>query len=98
MQALAAAGKLPPDDVSGGTLTVSNIGTIGGRFATPLVYGGESAIVALGRLQVRCHPTSTAFQGTCLAARWIAHLRARQVTVLGCYSPEAIVHRRPSLF
>ena len=52
MQALAAAGKLPPEDVSGGTLTVSNIGTIGGQFATPLVYGSESAIVALGRIQV----------------------------------------------
>ena len=54
LQALATAGKLPPEDVSGGTLTVSNIGTIGGRFATPLVYSSESAIVALGRLQA-CH-------------------------------------------
>ena len=38
--------------MTGGTLTLSNIGSIGGILATPLVYGAESAIVALGRIQV----------------------------------------------
>ena len=38
--------------MTGGTLTLSNIGSIGGVLATPLVYGAESAIVALGRIQV----------------------------------------------
>ncbi len=49
---MAAAGRLPQEDVTGGTLTLSNIGSIGGILATPLVYGAESAIVALGRIQV----------------------------------------------
>ena len=52
LQALAGAGRLPQEDVTGGTLTLSNIGSIGGVLATPLVYGAEAAIVALGRIQV----------------------------------------------
>ena len=33
----------------GGTLTVSNIGSIGGTYANPLVVVPEVAILALGR-------------------------------------------------
>jgi len=57
---LAAAGRLPQEDVTGGTLTLSNIGSIGGVLATPLVYGAESAIVALGRIQARLTVEPTA--------------------------------------
>ncbi len=49
LQALAQAGKLGQEDLSGGTLTVSNIGAIGGTYATPLVNVPEVAIVALGK-------------------------------------------------
>lgn len=49
LQALAQAGRLGQEDLSGGTLTVSNIGAIGGTYATPLVNVPEVAIVALGK-------------------------------------------------
>lgn len=49
LQVLAQAGKLGQEDLSGGTLTVSNIGAIGGTYATPLVNVPEVAIVALGK-------------------------------------------------
>ena len=49
LQALAQGGRLGQEDLSGGTLTVSNIGAIGGTYATPLVNVPEVAIVALGK-------------------------------------------------
>ncbi|GLI70952.1 hypothetical protein VaNZ11_016051 [Volvox africanus] len=52
LQQLAAAGRLPPESLTGGTITVSNIGTIGGTYATPIVNPPEVAIVALGRMQL----------------------------------------------
>ncbi|BDA48716.1 Lipoamide acyltransferase component of branched-chain alpha-keto acid dehydrogenase complex [Coccomyxa sp. Obi] len=51
LQVLAQAGKLGQEDLSGGTLTVSNIGAIGGTYATPLVNVPEVAIVALGKVR-----------------------------------------------
>ena len=36
---------------AGGTITISNIGTLGGTYAAPLIVPGEVAIVALGRVQ-----------------------------------------------
>jgi 2-oxoisovalerate dehydrogenase E2 component (dihydrolipoyl transacylase) len=55
LQAAAAAGRLGQADLAGGTLTVSNIGAIGGTYATPLVNVPEAAIVALGRRASRSH-------------------------------------------
>jgi len=49
LQELAAIGKLTKEHLTNGTLTVSNIGSIGGTYAMPLVNVPEVAIVALGR-------------------------------------------------
>lgn len=51
LQQLAAAGKLSSLDVTGGSITISNIGTVGGTTATPMLNPPEAAIVALGRVQ-----------------------------------------------
>ncbi|KAI9274274.1 2-oxoacid dehydrogenases acyltransferase-domain-containing protein [Phascolomyces articulosus] len=48
---LGAKNSIPPSDLQGGTLTVSNIGTIGGTYANPCLVSNELAIVALGRMQ-----------------------------------------------
>ncbi|XP_078435800.1 2-oxoacid dehydrogenases acyltransferase family protein [Wolffia australiana] len=51
LQKLAATNKLHADDIAGGTLTLSNIGSIGGSFGCPLINSPEVAIIALGRIR-----------------------------------------------
>ncbi len=41
--------KIAPDDLKGGTFTISNLGGIGGTFFTPIVNRPEVAILALGK-------------------------------------------------
>lgn len=55
LQKLAMANKLPPSDITGGTITLSNIGSIGGKFGSPLINVPEVAIIALGRIQKVAH-------------------------------------------
>jgi 2-oxoisovalerate dehydrogenase E2 component (dihydrolipoyl transacylase) len=45
----AVAGALAPSDVAGGTVSLSNIGALGGAHATPLVHPPQVAIRAVGR-------------------------------------------------
>lgn len=52
LQTLGAAGQLGTADLSGGTFTLSNIGSIGGTYAKPVILPPEVAIGALGKIQV----------------------------------------------
>ncbi|MEI4549399.1 dihydrolipoyllysine-residue acetyltransferase [Pseudoalteromonas spongiae] len=47
----AREGRVTPADLKGGTISISNIGAIGGTTATPIINKPEVAIVALGKLQ-----------------------------------------------
>ena len=47
----AREGKLGGDMLKGGTISISNIGAIGGMTATPVINKPEAAIVALGKTQ-----------------------------------------------
>lgn len=49
LSALGKEGKLTPADLSGGTITVSNIGNIGGTYVAPLIVPTEVAILGVGR-------------------------------------------------
>lgn len=51
LQARAAAGKLSVQDLSGGTITVSNIGNIGGTYLSPVIVEKEVAILGIGRMR-----------------------------------------------
>ncbi|MEU4777607.1 dihydrolipoamide acetyltransferase family protein [Micromonospora sp. NPDC023633] len=66
----AKAGKTSPSDMSGGTLTITNVGVFGVDTGTPILPPGESAILAFGA--VREMP-------------WVhkGKVRPRQVTTLG---------------
>ncbi|XP_077980987.1 lipoamide acyltransferase component of branched-chain alpha-keto acid dehydrogenase complex, mitochondrial-like [Glandiceps talaboti] len=48
---LGLAGQLGTKDLSGGTFTFSNIGSIGGTYAKPILMLPEVAIGALGKIQ-----------------------------------------------
>ena len=47
----ARSGVISPTDLKGGTITISNIGAIGGLSASPIINKPEVAIVALGKIQ-----------------------------------------------
>lgn len=51
LQTLAHQGKLSPQDMSGGTITVSNIGNIGGTYLSPVIVDKEVAILGIGRMR-----------------------------------------------
>ncbi|MEO2279482.1 dihydrolipoyllysine-residue acetyltransferase [Pseudoalteromonas pernae] len=47
----AREGRVSPADLKSGTISISNIGAIGGTTATPIINKPEVAIVALGKVQ-----------------------------------------------
>ena len=52
----ARAGRLRPEDVSGGTFTVSNLGTYGIDSFDAIVNAPQAAILAVGRVVERVVP------------------------------------------
>jgi 2-oxoisovalerate dehydrogenase E2 component (dihydrolipoyl transacylase) len=53
MRADAAARSIPPEELRGATITLSNFGMIGGRFANLVVVPPQVAIVGAGRIDRR---------------------------------------------
>ncbi|KIW52337.1 hypothetical protein PV05_07979 [Exophiala xenobiotica] len=51
LAALGQAGKLSGNDLSGGTITVSNIGNIGGEVVAPVIVEGQLAIMGVGKIK-----------------------------------------------
>lgn len=49
----AREGKASVEELTGSTVTISNVGTFGAEFGTPIINPGESAILALGVMQDR---------------------------------------------
>lgn len=47
----ARIGKLKPDDTQGGTYTVTNVGTFGSVFGTPIINQPQVGILALGAIR-----------------------------------------------
>ncbi len=48
---LAREGKLPPDDMRGGTFTITNVGPLGGTAMLPTINYPEVAILGMGKVQ-----------------------------------------------
>ena len=53
LRADAAARSIPPDELRGATITLSNFGMIGGRFANLIVVPPQVAIIGAGRIDQR---------------------------------------------
>ncbi|HSU79355.1 MAG TPA: dihydrolipoamide acetyltransferase family protein [Candidatus Angelobacter sp.] len=49
--AKAREGKLAPDEMRGGSCTITNIGSAGGQWFTPVINHPEVAILGIGRIQ-----------------------------------------------
>ncbi len=50
---LARGGKLAPDDLKGGTFSVTNIGSLGGLFSFPIINSPEAAILGVHSIKKR---------------------------------------------
>jgi pyruvate dehydrogenase E2 component (dihydrolipoamide acetyltransferase) len=48
---MARSGKTPPADMSGGTITITNVGVFGVDTGTPILNPGEAGIVAFGAIR-----------------------------------------------
>ncbi len=46
----ARAGRSTPADLTGGTITLTNVGVFGVDGGTPIITPGQSAILAMGRV------------------------------------------------
>ncbi|KAG0497461.1 hypothetical protein HPP92_002152 [Vanilla planifolia] len=51
LQHLALNNKLNTEDITRGTITLSNIGSIGGKFGSPILNLPEAVIIAIGKIQ-----------------------------------------------
>lgn len=49
----ARAGKLVPDEISGGTISLTNLGSFGTIMGTPIINQPQTAIVAVGAIKKR---------------------------------------------
>ena len=69
----ARQGKLSPDDIQGGTYTMSNVGTFGNVMGTPIINQPQVAILALGAIRKRPAVLETA-HGDVIAIRHMMFL------------------------
>jgi pyruvate dehydrogenase E2 component (dihydrolipoamide acetyltransferase) len=65
--------KLVPDEISGGTFTLTNTGSVGTLFDTPIVNPPEVAILATAAIEKRPIVVSDAY-GDSIAIRWMSYL------------------------
>lgn len=74
LTATAREGRTQPAEMSGGTITITNVGVFGVDTGTPIINPGESAILAFGA--IRRQPwVVTAADGTeTIEPRWVTQL------------------------
>ena len=65
--------KLSPDDISGGTYTISNVGTFGNVMGTPIINQPQVAILAIGAIRKKPAVLETP-QGDVIAIRHMMFL------------------------
>src|SRR6266850_1751637 len=64
----ARENRLKPDDVAGGTFTISNVGTFGNVMGTPIILQPQVAILAIGAIQKKPAVVETPY-GDAIAIR-----------------------------
>lgn len=69
----ARSGKLKPDDTTGGTFTLTNVGTFGSIMGTPIINQPQVAIMAVGAIKKRPMVMETP-QGDSIAIRHMMYI------------------------
>jgi 2-oxoglutarate dehydrogenase E2 component (dihydrolipoamide succinyltransferase) len=69
----ARSNKLRPDDTSGGTFTMTNVGSFGSIMGTPIINQPQVAIIAIGAIKKKPVVIETA-QGDAIAIRHMMFL------------------------
>jgi 2-oxoglutarate dehydrogenase E2 component (dihydrolipoamide succinyltransferase) len=69
----ARAKQLKPDEVGGGTFTITNPGVFGGLFGTPIINQPQLAILGVGKIEKRAKVLTTAEGEDYIAIRWLAY-------------------------
>lgn len=64
--------QLKPDEVAGGTFTITNPGVFGGLFGTPIINQPQLAILGVGKIEKRAKVLTTEDGDDFIAIRWMA--------------------------
>ena len=65
--------QLKPDEVAGGTFTITNPGVFGGLFGTPIINQPQVAILGVGKIEKRAKVLTTADGDDYIAIRHMAY-------------------------
>ena len=65
--------QLKPDEVAGGTFTITNPGVFGGLFGTPIINQPQLAILGVGKIEKRAKVLTTADGDDFIGIRWMAY-------------------------
>src|SRR5687767_10031166 len=65
--------QLKPDEVTGGTFTITNPGVFGGLFGTPIINQPQLAILGVGKIEKRPKVMTSAEGDDFIGIRWMAY-------------------------
>jgi pyruvate dehydrogenase E2 component (dihydrolipoamide acetyltransferase) len=65
--------QLKPDEVAGGTFTITNPGVFGGLFGTPIINQPQLAILGVGKIEKRAKVITAPDGDDYIAIRWMAY-------------------------
>ena len=65
--------QLKPDEVTGGTFTITNPGVFGGLFGTPIINQPQVAILGVGKIEKRPRALTSEDGEDYIAIRWAAY-------------------------
>ena len=69
----ARSKQLKPDEVAGGTFTITNPGVFGGLFGTPIINQPQLAILGVGKIEKRAKVLTTEDGEDFIGIRWLAY-------------------------
>ncbi len=69
----ARSKQLKPDEVGGGTFTITNPGVFGGLFGTPIINQPQLAILGVGKIEKRAKVITSPEGDDYIAIRWLSY-------------------------